>query len=347
MGLPWYCTREDVMSALDIKFTARMTAQVDRAIDAASRSVEGLTHRRFYPEVATRYFDYPGDQSARPWRLWLDANELASLTALTSGGVTIPLANVNLEPNWGPPYNRLEIKLSTSSAFGGGATTQRDIAVTGIWAGCRLDTTPAGALAEDLDLTETGVDVTDSSTIGIGDLVYAGTELLQVTGKSMLTTGQTLQTPLAASKANDTVAVTTGSAYQAGEVLLLDSERMLVQDIAGNNLTVERAWDGTTLATHTGSTIYAPRTLTVVRGALGTTAATHSTSLALTRHVVPGPVRTLTAAEAINTLQQEQAGYVRTVGSGDNVRNASGAGLDDLRDAVYTRYGRKARVRAV
>jgi hypothetical protein len=346
MGLPWYCTREDVMSALDIKFTARMTAQVDRAIDAASRSVEGLTHRRFYPETTTRYFNFPGDQVGPPWVLYLNANELVALTTLASGGVTIPAASVNLEPNWGPPYSRVEIKLSTSAAFGGGATFQRDIALTGVF-GYRADTTPAGALAEDLDLTETGVDVTDSSLIGVGDLVYAGTELLQVTGKSMATTGQTLQTPLTASKANDTVAVTTGSAYAAGEVLLLDSERMLVQDITGNNLTVERAWDGTTLATHTGSTIYAARTLTVARGALGTTAATHSTSLALTRHVHPGPVRSLTIAEAINTIEQEQAGYVRTVGSGDNVRNASGAGLADLRDAVYTTYGRKARVRAV
>jgi len=346
MGLPWYCTREDVMSALDIKFTARMTAQVDRAIDAASRTVEGLTHRRFYPEVATRYFDYPSDQVGRPWVLWLDANVLVSLTALVSGGTTIPLGNVNLEPNWGPPYNRLEIKLSTSSAFGGGATIQRDIAVTGVF-GYRADTTPAGALAEALDATETDVDITDASLIGVGDLVYADSELMQVTGRSMLTTGQTVQTPLSASKANDTVAVTNGAAYHAGEVLLLDSERMLVQDIAGNSLTVERAWDGTTLATHTGSTIYAARTLTVVRGALGTTAATHSTSLALTRHVNPGPVRTLTIAEAINTVEQEQAGYVRTIGSGDNVRNASRGGLEDLRDEVYTRYGRKARVRAV
>lgn len=340
------------MSAPDVKFTARMTAQVDRAIEGASRFIDGekpgdgFLHRRFYPEVATRYWDFPGDQSARPWRLWLDANELASLTSLASGGVTIPAANVNLEPSWGPPYNRLEIKLSTSSAFGGGATTQRDIAITGTWAGCPLTTAPAGALAEALDATETGVDITDASLIGVGDLVYADSELMQVTGRTMLTTGQTVQTPLTTSKANDTLVVTDGTAYHAGEVLLLDSERMLVQDIAGNTLTVERAWDGTTLATHTGSTIYASRTLTVVRGVLGTTAATHSLSGALTRHVVPGPVRTLAAAEAINILLQEEAGYARSVGSGENVRNASGAGLADLRDQVYTSHGRKARVRA-
>jgi hypothetical protein len=346
MGI-WYCTREDVMSSLDIKVTARMTAQVDRAIEAGSRTLEGLLHRRFYPELAARYFDFPGDQYARPWVLWLDANELASLTALVSGGVTIPAASVNLEPNWGPPYNRIEIDLSTSAAFGGGATSQQAIAVTGVWAGCRLDTTLAGALAEALDGTETGVDVTDSSAVGVGDLVYADTELMQVTGKSMLTTGQTLQTPLTASKANTPVVVSSGAGYAVGEVILLDSERMLIVDIAGNTLTVERAWDGTALAAHTGSTIYAPRTLTVVRGVLGTTAATHLTSLALTRHTPPGPVRTLAIAEAVNTLLQEGAGYVRTVGSGDNVRNASGAGLADLRDQVFTAYGRKARIRAV
>src|SRR5690606_22447868 len=56
---PWYTTRETVKAALDYKETARNDAQVDRAIESASRAVEGLLHRRFYPETATRYFDWP------------------------------------------------------------------------------------------------------------------------------------------------------------------------------------------------------------------------------------------------------------------------------------------------
>ena len=47
---------------------------------------------------------------------------------------------------------------------------------------------------------------------------------------------------------------------------------MLITDIAGNNLIVKRQKSGSTLAAHTGSTIYAPRQVTITRGDLGTTA---------------------------------------------------------------------------
>jgi hypothetical protein len=126
----------------------------------------------------------------------------------------------------------------------------------------------------------------------------------------------------------------------------LDSERMLIVDIAGNNLTVKRAWDGTVLAAHTGSSIYAPRTLTVTRGALGTTAAIHTTAAAITCHVVPGLVRELCIAEATNLLLQGASGYARTIGAGDYTKESSGTGLANLRDQVYAAYGRKSRIRA-
>jgi len=168
-----------------------------------------------------------------------------------------------------------------------------------------------------------------------------------VTAKSMLTTGQTLQTPLTISNADVTVAVTNGSAYNIGEVILLDAERMLIVDIASNNLIVKRAWDGSVLASHAGSTIFAPRSLTVTRGALGTTAAAHSDTTAITKHKVPVLIKQLAIAEALTALQQEGSAYARVVGSGEAQREASGKGLADLRNLVYTRYGRKIRARAV
>lgn len=346
MGV-WYATREAVKSALDSAETARNNVQVDRAIESASRLVEGFLHRKFYPEVATRYFSWPNTQRAQAWRLWLDADEVVSVTTLTSGGTTIPAANYFLEPvNVGPPYRSVEIDLDSSSAFSSGNTFQRSVAVTGVF-GYSAEEVAAGTCAEVLDASETGVDVSDSSLIGVGDIIKVDSERMIVTGKSMLTTAQTLQTPLTAVQNNVTVAVTNGAAYAVGEIVLLDSERMLIVDIAGNNLTVKRAYDGSILATHSGSTLYAPRTLTVERGALGTTAATHSTSAPITRHVVPALVRNLVIAEAINMIQQETSGYARVVGSGDNARESSGKGLQDLRVQTYTAYGRKARMRAV
>lgn len=361
MGV-WYCTREDVKRALDIADTARSNRQIDRAIESGSRTIEGRLHRRFYPQLATRSWDWPNGQYARPWRLWLDDDELISITTLTVGGVTIAPADYMLRRSDGkdePPFSHVEINLAGSAAFGGGSTHQRNIAITGPY-GHSADTGPAGALAEPLDASETGVDVTDSGLVGVGDILLIDTERMIVTGRSMFDTGQNIGADLTASNAAVTVAVTTGSAYAVDEVLLVDAERMLIVDIAGNNVIVKRAWDGSVLAAHTtGAAIYAPRTLTVTRGALGTTAATHLTAAAIVRHLVPGTVRDLNVALALTQGLQEQSGYARTAGSNESQRQVfgralkaapgvqAGRGLQALWDDAYTAYGRMARTRAV
>lgn len=351
---PCYCSREAVKRALDVKATARSDAQVDRAIEAASdaidggtRRVGGLLKRRFYPEVATRYFDWPAEQPARSWRLWLNQHELVAVTELVAGGTTIPDTDYFLRPDDGPPYTRIEIDLDSSAAFGGGSTPQRDVAVTGVW-GYDDATTPAGQLAEALDATETAVDVTDSNAADVGDLLLVGDERMLVTGKSMLDTGQVLGGDLAASNAATSVTVADGSAYYPGEVLLIDGERLLVVDIAGNTLIVRRGWDGSTLAAHTaGADIYAPRTLTVARGAVGTTAAAHSNDADVDRHVYPGLVRRLAVAYALDELLQESSGYARTAGQGENAQEYTGRGIRKLEADAVAAYGRVARIRAV
>lgn len=346
-----YASREQVKAALDVAASAFADTRVDRAIETSSDDVDGLCHRRFWPWQGTRYFDWPDRQSPTPWRLWLDDNELVSVSALTAGGTAIGPADYFLrrsDRRDEPPYTHIEINLASQSAFSTGTTWQRAVAVTGVWAGCDTATTPAGATAEVLDASETAVDVTDSSAAGVGDLIAVDAERMLVTGKSMLTTGQALQSPaLTASAANVTLNVTTGSAYAVGETILLDSERMLIQDIAGNALTVRRAYDGSVLAAHTGSTIYAPRTLTVVRGFGGTTAATHLTAAPLARHAPPGLVRDLGLAYALNQFEQEAAGYARTAGAGDRLMEMLGRGVKQIEADCYQRFGRKARIRAV
>lgn len=349
MGSVFYCTREDVKRSLDIAETARNNAQVDRAIDAASRAVEGLTHRVFYPVLATRYFNWPDGKLSRSWRLWLDHDDLISVTTLSSGGTTVPSTDFFLEPaNEGPPYDSIEIDLDSSSAWSTGGTHQRAIVVTGLW-GWSDDQTNVGTIAEALDSSETGVDVDGptAAQVGVGSVLKVDTERMLVTDRSTITSGQTLQTPLTAQNNNVTVAVTTGSAFAVGETILLDGERMLVVDITGNNLTVKRAWDGSVLATHTGSTIYVYRTLTVTRGALGTTAAAHNSGASLYRWDVPGPIRELAMAEAINNLEQARSAYARTSGSGENERETRVQGLESLRKSVHRSHARKGRVAGV
>jgi hypothetical protein len=344
-----YVTRETLKAALDIHFTARNDPQVDLAIQAGTRAADNQMQRTFTPLMATRYFDWPNYQRAAPWRLWLDAWELAAVpTSVTTGGTAIPLNECFFEPvNSGPPYTSMELNRSTSAAFGVGSTPQRDIAITGTW-GYNLDSAPAGTLAAAVSTTTgTAISVTDSMAAGVGDLLEIDTEWMLLADKAMASTGQTLQAALTANSSDQTVHVTDGTAYSAGEVVLLDAERMLVTDIAGSSLTVKRAWDGSTLAAHTGSTIYAARSWTVVRGSRGTTAATHLNGAAVTRFVPPPLITQLALAEAENHLLQGQSGYARTVGSADNERPLSGQSLADIRKLAYQSYGRKGRMRAI
>lgn len=348
---PWYATREEIKAELDVKETARANARIDRALADATEAVYGLCHRVFYPTVATRYFDWPNSQSGTSWRLWLDASELISVTTLSSGGTTIVAADYFLEPNqYGPPYNSIEIDLASSASFGGGDTHQRDITVVGLF-GYKNDETTAGATAEALDASETGVDVdaATSAAVGVGSLLRIDSERVIVTSRSQLDTGQTLGGSITNQNNVVTIAVQSGAAFAAGESILIDSERMLVEDIAGNNLTVKRAWDGSTIAAHTaGAVIYAPRTLTVERGALGTTAATHNSAATVYRWDPPGPVRQLCVAEALTDLLQGRSGYARTAGAGESEREIAGRGLQNLRDRVYSGpLARKARTRGV
>lgn len=354
MGV-WYATREDVMRALDSKETARNAGQIDRALESASRSVEGLCKRvTFAPTTATKSFPYPGPQTGTSWRLWLNANTLISVTTLSSGGTTIAAADCFLEPNeYGPPYTHIEIDLDSSAAFSSGDTHQRAITITGLW-GYTNDETNVGTLAAAISsTTATTVSVTGaaSALLGVGSVIRVDNERVIVTARTMATTSQTLGGNLTAQANNVTVAVTDGTAYAIDETLLIDSERMLIVDIAGNNLTVKRAWDGSVLAAHTaGATIYAPRTLTVTRGALGTTAATHSNGATVNRWDPPGLVQDLTIAEAEARLTNEQAAYAKTRRTGDggiSERATDATALPSLRQQVYTAHGRKGRVRAV
>ena len=344
---PCSVTREALKKALDVKGTSRSDDDIDRAIQAGSRATEGKLQRVFYPRDATRYFNWPSAQYPYPWRIWLDAWELAAIpTSVTTGGVEIPIDNLNFEPtNSAPPYTYFEINRATNSSFGVGTTPQRNVAVTGTF-GYDLNTAPAGALAAAVSDTTTGtITVTNSAGAGVGDVIVVGAERMLLADKALASTGQT--GTIGASIADQSLPVANGAAFYAGETLTLDAESMLITGIAGNNLLVKRGWDGTTPAAHAGATIYAPRSWTVTRGALGTTAATHSNSAAISRYTPPSLVAQLALAEAENNLLQAVSGYARTVGAADNARPVSGQSLADIRAQAYAQYGRKGRRRTV
>ncbi len=327
MGNPAYATVEQVSAALDFKASAFEASRLNRLVLSASRRIDQMLHRHFYPLTETRSYHLGGGGG-----FWLGA-DLFALTAVTADTVAITISTVTLSPGT-PPYHWI-------------SQTGVDIDVTGVWTFSQ-DTTPAGALAEALDDSETGVDVTDSSLIGVGDLILVDTEQMIVTAKTMVDTTVDVSSGMTtADKSDVSLGVPDGTVFAVNEILLLNAERVLIVDIDGNILRVKRAWDGTVLATHTSSPvdIFAPRTLTVERNAVGTTAATHSDTTAITRNLAPGPIVDLCIAEAITTYQQESSGYGRTIGSGDNVREARGLGLKEAREEA--KHYKRLRMAAV
>jgi hypothetical protein len=344
------CTLEDVKSALDIPETARSDAQLIREIQASSRGIEGDVLRFFYPSVSTQYFDWPDHQYAAPWRLWLDQRELTSVTQVLAAGLDIT-SSVLLRPDDAPlhgqPYTKIELDLSTNAAFNAGSTFQRSIAVTGTY-GYTADETAGGQLAAAVtDTTGTTVTVTDSTLVGVGNLLRVDTERMNVTGRAMTSTGQTITTSPSAQTNANTIGVPDGTKFAGGETILVDAEQMRIDAITGNNVTVTRSWNGSVLAAHyAGATVYAPRQLTVERGVLGTTAATHSNTAPVAVHRVPSLIRDWCVAETVATLTQVRRGYgtviKRSTGSsaspGDPVDLSSA--LPDLRNRARARYAR-------
>jgi len=347
------CTREMVMRAADIKLTPMSAAAVDRAIETASETVQSTLNVQFGVELRTDKFDWPNYDRAVPWKLYLAGSQIADVSSvvpvLTTGGVVIPASAILWGPwNQSPPYRWLELDRSQSYSFGQGSTPQQDIKILALY-GYWNKWNSAGKIVSAIsDTTGTSVSVSDSSLVGVGDVITIDSERMLVQNKSWLDTGQNQVSGLTTAKTSDVaLGVTDGTQYDVDEVLLLDSERVLITDVVGNSLIVKRAWDGTVIATHSGSDIYALRKLTVVRGFTGSTAATHLNNAILTVFRVPPIARDLSIAEAATQKELEIGGYVGSQGSGANEMAGLGEGLAEKWEEAMTAYGRQIRTIAI
>lgn len=379
---PACCNRFEAQRSLDFAPGIDAASAIDRALVSVAETIEGSLHRVFYPSDDTRYWDWPnqggsgGGQYADPWRLWFDENDIACMTSLVAGGVSIGLDQVFLRPYDNPrkqrPYfTHIELDRSTSVSFGNQQQTpQYSIGITGTW-GYGADADPAAVLAADVGTGDATITVTDGSNAGPGDLVVLGYgrgsapfpssaphagaiapylgERVLVTGVAPAATGLTQDGGgVTTAEDNDQALQWTGSGQlNPGEVITLDQEDMLVERVANGVATVRRAFNGTTLAEHSGAVISAMRQWSVLRAQLGTTAGSYTSGDVVCRHRVPQLIRDLAIAGCENRLLQEGSGYARTVGAGDAARPAPGAGLSALWAEAMTRHGRKARQRTV
>lgn len=339
----WWLSREQIKAATKISGTTQ-NAVVDRIAESVSRQVERSTRRFYIPRTETRLYEWPPLQNGRAYRLWLDTDLLSVTTLQAKAQDSSPstITNYFLEPVNSDRYDRIEIDLSSSDVFESGDTRQRSISVLGLW-GYSNETKSAGTVASGLDSSSSATSMvcSDASLIDVGDTLLVESEQIFVSERSNSDSAINTSATLSADKAETTIAVGDGAAFNAGEVILVDSERMYIESISGNNLTVVRGYDGSTLASHSsGSDIYYYRTLTIERGVNGTTAATHADSTAVSKYEVPFDINMWAVAEAVAAYHQEQSGWGRTVGTGEGQTELSGRSLQRLRDTTRKQYQR-------
>ena len=350
-----YATRQDVMSAPDIQQVQDYARHVDSAIEAGSRAVDALCHRKFWNHIRTLQYEWPNFQRAYPWRIWFDEGELADVTVLppvvTSGGVLIPDSAIfwSGSSNYYPPYRYMELDRSQSYSFGTGSTPQRNVLITantGYWA----ETKPAGTITANVNASVTTVAVSDSSVTGVGDVLIVDSESMLVRDMTWSDTSQTVNSGGTTAQANDNVInFGGGGVISPGETILIDAEWMLVLSApSASTIVVERAYNESILTTHAGGTaISAQRSCTVSRGFGGTTAASHTSATPAVTQLIPDLVHELAVAEALNYVFQKTSGYARTLGDTPGARTVPGGSLPDVRNQCYAAHGRKVRQRAV
>lgn len=347
----WYITRERYMRAADVKAVAYVTAEIDAVIESGARDVDRLVRRGdatrpgLAPWLGTRTFDWPTADQFRNYKFWLGPHKLIRADSVISGGTDIT-HDVQLSPvQSGPPYNAITVDRATNSVltFESGVG-QRSLVVTGLWGETDEErTATTWTLGSSPSATTTTVTI--NAPIGVGSVVRAGDERMTVTERTWATSGQTGS--LSANVSAQSLTVSDGSAFFPGETLLIESERVIVQDVAGNVLTVKRAVDGTTLAAHTTATIYYARSCTVERGSLGTVADSHTSGAQVYVWAPPPLAADLNLAYALDRREQERSAYARTIGTEDNARPVGRGGIKSLEERVEERYGRPVRLGVV
>lgn len=364
---PGYATNEQITRSLEVAQATYSKYLIAAKIASASDSIDGFLHRRFYPEQRIILRDWPNYSSSPTWEIELGDNELISVSQVLSNGVDIT-SDIILrreDDKQEPPYSSIQVDLASNSAFSGGTTFQQAITIAGLYSGDKDTSTvlSGGVLSGAINSSVTTAVINPVSgyyTVGTGSLLLMGTERMLTTDRRMsAVSGQTVTGTITQEQATRTVGVTSGAAFAADEIILINSERMRIDDIAGNNLIVSRAWDGTVLGAHAVSdVVYAMRTFTITRGALGSTAASHSDAVSVYVHDYPPLVNELCVAETVVMLQQNAGGYTASIsapvpsfGGFRSNRPAQkepmGQGLPDIRDRCWRAHGRKNRLAAI
>lgn len=226
-----YAWLSDIKADLDITATSTTyDALLLLNLERASRMVDGLTGWRFYPLLATRTFDVDDDDREFVYEKTIYLPEpLLSVTSIAmsdddGAAYDYTLAAADYHLSYGGNYNATpyrRITLSENGTYSYWYQGQRALRIAGVW-GYRRD---YGAAWENSQDTVAVAMNTTQTTLTVADA--DGTSQMGVTNR-----------------------------FQIGQLIRIDSEYMVVtgRNTSTNVLTLLRAANGTTAATHAGST---------------------------------------------------------------------------------------------
>ena len=357
----WLCSREDIKRAAAINGTAP-NVRLDQVIEGVARDIEDTwTLRFFIPRIETRLYPWPPPvglplplgRRTPQWLssrtpLWVDQDLLAVTTLQTqaqdTSPTTIAATDYFLEPTNRPRYNRIEIDRSSTALFqSGSGTSQRAISVLGTW-GWSQNTRSVGTVSSGLDASATATSFvcSDASLIDVGDTLLIESEQIFVSERANAANGSDLlDGALTADISEVSITVDNGALYNPREVIQVDSEKMFIESISGNVLTVVRAWDGSFLAAHNDNTaVHVFRTLTIERGINGTTAATHADATSISKYEPEFNVKEWAIAESVARYFQGVSGWGREVGAGEGAREFKASDLTAMRERNIDYYRR-------
>lgn len=177
-----------------LKAEMRITGTSDdasllRVLEAASRHWDDMTGRHYYHVTRTWYLNPPVEHMPAH-ELWLPF-DLLSVTSLKldldgdrTYETTLSASDyelVSLRRDGGAPYGRVDLKPRGSRSSWG--SVRRGIELAGV-AGFSNETEASGTLAEDLDASETAVDMTAGHGLTGGETLVVDSEQMYVVSVS-------------------------------------------------------------------------------------------------------------------------------------------------------------------
>lgn len=149
-----------------------------RLIEDVSRAIDNETGRIFYSEIATHYFDGSGYGDIDLRRDLLSVTALDIDTADDATYVTpIAAAAYWLLPSTAP-YRRLE--LNGRGDYSTFSSIRRYARIAGMWGYSNTTELTGATAAEEIDASETGIDVSLGTLIDVGETVVIDSEQMYV-----------------------------------------------------------------------------------------------------------------------------------------------------------------------